>query len=250
MKAQGTPGGFALGHASGDGNGWVHWCLWSHGGNIVDKNDKVIINSPETAKALEYAKAALRQHDPGHRGLERRVQQQGVPGRRNPLDQQRHLDLRRGAERCARSRSPRTWTTPTSRSAPVGKPTELHLMYPVLAMTYTKYPQACKALMAFMLEADNFNPWIESAQGYLTHCLNAYDKNPVWTADPKRTPFRDVAKRTLHRGRARLGRREGGDRDRRLRRARHVRQLLHRPRGREGLDRDRRAAVEADLSLA
>src|SRR5579885_496589 len=83
---------------------------------------------------------------------------------------------------------------------PIGHPTELHLMYPVLAMTYTKYPQACKALMAFMLEADNFNPWIESAQGYLTHCLNAYDKNPVWTADPKTTPFRDVAKRTLTAG--------------------------------------------------
>ena len=81
-----------------------------------------------------------------------------------------------------------------------GKPTELHLMYPVLAMTYTKYPQACKALMAFMLEADNFNPWIQSAKGYLTHCLNAYDKNPVWTADPKATPFRDVAKRTLTAG--------------------------------------------------
>ena len=52
---------------------------------------------------------------------------------------------------------------------PVGKPTELHLMYPILAMTYTKYPQACKALMAFMLDADNFNPWIQSAKGYLTH---------------------------------------------------------------------------------
>ena len=25
----------------------------------------------------------------------------------------------------------------------------------------------------------------------------AYDQNPVWTADPKRTVFRDVAKRTL-----------------------------------------------------
>ena len=83
---------------------------------------------------------------------------------------------------------------------PVGKPTELHLMYPVLAMNYTKYPQACKALMAFMLEADNFNKWIESAQGYLTHCLNAYDSNPVWTADPKRLPFREAAKRSLTAG--------------------------------------------------
>ncbi|MGA7334692.1 MAG: carbohydrate ABC transporter substrate-binding protein, partial [Pseudolabrys sp.] len=33
--------------------------------------------------------------------------------------------------------------------------------------------------------------------GYLTQCLNAYEANPVWTTDPKATPFRDVAKRTL-----------------------------------------------------
>ena len=159
MKAQGTPGGFALGHASGDGNSWVHWCLWSHGGNIVDKNDKVIINSPETAKALEYAKALYGNMIPGTASWNDASNNKAFLGRRNPLDQQRHLDLRRGAEQ-RQDRSPRTWTTPTSRSAPVGKPTELHLMYPVLAMTYTKYPQACKALMAFMLEADKFNPWI------------------------------------------------------------------------------------------
>jgi multiple sugar transport system substrate-binding protein len=67
-------------------------------------------------------------------------------------------------------------------------------------MTYSKYPQACKALMAYMLEADQFNKWIDSAQGYLTHCLNAYDANPVWTADPKRTVFRDAAKRSLTAG--------------------------------------------------
>ena len=83
---------------------------------------------------------------------------------------------------------------------PAGKPTELHLMYPVLAMNYTKYPQASKALIAYMLEADQFNKWIDSAQGYLTHCLNAYDSNPVWTADPKRTVFRDAAKRSLTAG--------------------------------------------------
>ncbi|MGC1696434.1 MAG: extracellular solute-binding protein, partial [Pseudolabrys sp.] len=37
MKAQGTPGGFALGHASGDANSWAYWCLWSNGGEAVDK---------------------------------------------------------------------------------------------------------------------------------------------------------------------------------------------------------------------
>jgi multiple sugar transport system substrate-binding protein len=70
-------------------------------------------------------------------------------------------------------------------------------MFPVLAMTHSKYPQACKALLAFMQEAAQFDPWIEAAAGYLSPCLAKYDANPVWTADPKRTPYRDVAKRSL-----------------------------------------------------
>jgi multiple sugar transport system substrate-binding protein len=200
MKKNNTPGGFALGHASGDGNGWVHWCLWSQGGNTVDKSDKVIINSPETAKALEYAKALYAEMIPGvaswndasnnkaflageinwtDNGISIYVAAQKDPTKKNIAEDMDHSFWPLG---------------------PAGKPTELHLMYPVLGMTYSKYPQACKALMAFMLEADNFNPWIESAQGYLTHCLNAYDKNPVWTADPKRAPFREAAKRSLTAG--------------------------------------------------
>src|SRR3712207_9237062 len=51
-----------------------------------------------------------------------------------------------------------------------------------------------------MLEAEQFNRWISAARGYLTHCLNAYDANPVWTTDPKRTVYRDVAKRSLTAG--------------------------------------------------
>ena len=39
--------------------------LWAHGGNLVDKNDKVIINSPETVKALEYVKALYDTFIPG-----------------------------------------------------------------------------------------------------------------------------------------------------------------------------------------
>jgi multiple sugar transport system substrate-binding protein len=54
--------------------------------------------------------------------------------------------------------------------------------------------------MAFMLEADQFNKWLEAAQGYLTHCLNAYDSNPVWTSDPKNTIFGQAGKRTLTAG--------------------------------------------------
>jgi len=198
MKANGLPGGFALGHASGDGNSWAHWCLWSHNGQTVDAQDKVIINSPETAKALEYAKQLYAQMIPGTAAWNDSSNNKAflageIGWTNNGISI--YVAAQKNAPKIAEDMNHAYFPIGVS-----GKPTELHLMYPVLAMTYTKYPQACKALMAFMLEADNFNPWIESAKGYLTHCLNAYDKNPVWTADPKATPFRDVAKRTLTAG--------------------------------------------------
>ncbi|MDX1542270.1 MAG: extracellular solute-binding protein, partial [Geminicoccaceae bacterium] len=57
LKENGTPMGFALGNASGDGNAWTHWLIWSHGGKMVDENNNVVINSPETVEALKYGKA-------------------------------------------------------------------------------------------------------------------------------------------------------------------------------------------------
>ena len=68
-------------------------------------------------EGAQLRQGALRRDDPGHRVVERRLQQQGVPGQRDPLDQQRHLDLRRGEPRSEpEEQSPRTWTTPTCRS--------------------------------------------------------------------------------------------------------------------------------------
>jgi multiple sugar transport system substrate-binding protein len=199
-KKNGTLGGMALGHASGDANTWVHWCLWTHNGQVVDKDDKVILNSPETAKALEYAKQLYENMIPGV------VSWNDASNNKAFLANEIHWTNNGISIYVAASKDPSKKEIAEDMNhayfpiGPAGKPTELHLMYPVLAMTYTKYPQACKALIAFMLEAANFNPWIEAAQGYLTHCLNAYDTNPVWTADPKRTPYRDVAKRTLTAG--------------------------------------------------
>jgi len=199
-KKNNTPGGLALGHASGDGNSWVHWCLWAHGGNLVDKDDKVVINSPETEKALNYAKALYENMIPGvaswndssnnkaflsgdihwtGNGISIYAAALKDPAKKEIADDMDHA----------------AWPI-----GPVGKSSEFHLMFPMLAMRYSKYPQACKALIAFLLEAENFDKWLVASGGYLTQCLNAYDKNPVWTSDPKRTPFRDIAKRTLTAG--------------------------------------------------
>ena len=80
---------------------------------------------------------------------------------------------------------------------PVGKPTELQLAVPILAFNFTKYPNAAKAFVAFMLEKENYEKWLSGARGYLTHTLNAYDSAPVWTADPKNAVFGQASKRAL-----------------------------------------------------
>ncbi len=64
LKEKGTPGGFALGNATGDGL-WTNWLIWSHGGQLVDTSNRVVIDSAETIKALEYAKEMYATFVPG-----------------------------------------------------------------------------------------------------------------------------------------------------------------------------------------
>ncbi len=195
MKKNNTPAGFALGHASGDANTWLHWALWAYGGNLVDKDDKVIINSPETAKALEFVKGLYETFVPGTASWNDSSNNKAyVAG-------ELYLTSNGISIYVTASRENKQIADDTEHAympvGPVGKPTELHLAFPILTFSFTKFPQACKAFAAFMQEKENFDPWIGAAQGYLSHFLNAYDANPVWTEDRKRTVYRDVSKRTL-----------------------------------------------------
>jgi multiple sugar transport system substrate-binding protein len=197
MKANQTPGGFALGHDSGDAASWVFWCLWAFGGNLVDKNDKVVINSPETEKAINYGKALYDTMVPGVASWN------DASNNKAFLAGEIHwTDNAISIYAAARNDPTKAQIADDMDHAywpvgPVGYPTELHLMWQLLAMAYSKYPQACKALMAFAMEADQFNKLLYASQGWLSHPLNAYAANPVWTEDPKRTVFRDAANRSL-----------------------------------------------------
>src|SRR5580700_226292 len=197
LKANNTPAGFALGHASGDANAWVHNILWGHNAWTVDKDDKVAINSPETVKALEYAKALSDTFIPGvaswndssnnkaflsgdlyltSNGISIYVAAKDDPAKKELAEDTYHA----------------LWPV-----GPLGKPTELQLAVPILAFNFTKYPNAAKAFITFMLEKENFDKWLSGARGYLTQTLNAYDSSPVWTADPKNWVFSQASKRAL-----------------------------------------------------
>jgi multiple sugar transport system substrate-binding protein len=205
LKAKSTPGGFALGRASGDGNAWVHWALWSQGANLVDKNDKVVINSPETVKALEFCKALSETFVAGTASWNDAFNNKAF------LESQVSL-TNNGVSIYAAAKAGAAKGDAKAKEVmddmnhslwpigPVGHPTEFHICYPLMIMKYSKAPNACKAFATFMLEAENYNKWLESAVAYLTHPLNAYDANPVWSTDPKLSLVKDAGRRTLTAG--------------------------------------------------
>jgi multiple sugar transport system substrate-binding protein len=204
LKAKNTPGGMALGRASGDGNAWVHWCLWAFGGNLVDAKDKVIIKSPETEKALAYAQQLYATFIPGTASWNDSFNNKAFLA--GELSLTNNGVSIYAAEKADADKNPKMKELAADTNhalwpiGPVGKPTEIHNCYPMMAMRYSKFPQAAKAFMAFALEAENYDKWLVGAVGYITHPLNYYDKNPVWTSDPKLTIVREVGRRTLTAG--------------------------------------------------
>jgi multiple sugar transport system substrate-binding protein len=205
LKAKSVPGGMALGRASGDGNAWVHWALWSHGGNLVDKNDKVVINSPETVKACEYVKELADTFVPGTASWNDAFNNKAfLSGELSVTNNGVSIYAAAKAGAAKGDAKMKEIMDDINHAlwpiGPVGKPTEFHIAYPMMVMKYSKFQNAGKAFITFMLEAEQYNKWLEDAVGYLTHPLNAYDANPVWSTDPKLTLVKDVAKRTLTAG--------------------------------------------------
>jgi multiple sugar transport system substrate-binding protein len=196
LKARGTPPGLALGHATGDANGWTHWVLWGFGGKLTNENNTLAINSKETVAALEYAKE---------------LYQTFVPGTLSWLDPSNNKAYLAGeisltANGISIYYALKNSTDPKMNAiaadthhafdpvGPIGKRANGGLMFPAFVFKYTKYPNAAKEYLRFMMEKEQYEPWQAACIGYVSHPLRAYESNPIWTADPQHMFYRDVVK--------------------------------------------------------
>ncbi|MQV99044.1 extracellular solute-binding protein, partial [Sinorhizobium medicae] len=189
LKAKGTPAGFPHGKAVGDGNNYAHWLLWSHGGKMVDESGKVMINSPETLAAVNYAKSLYETFIPGTESW------LDINNNRAFLAGQVSLTANGVSLYYAAKKDPalaelaadiRTTNFPIG---PVGQSVELHQTSSILLFKHSKYPEAAKAYLKFMMEADQMNAWIEGSSAYCCQPLKAFADNPVWTSDPIHAPY-------------------------------------------------------------
>jgi multiple sugar transport system substrate-binding protein len=201
LKAQGMPVGLALGNAGGD-TAWCSWLLWSHGGSLVDENNRVTINSKETIAALEYAQALYATF---------------IPGTLSWGDLNNNKAFLSGAISLTQNAISIYYAAKTSGDpalqamaldiqhahlpiGPVGRPTELNPVLTGWVFNHTKYPNAAREYLRFMLEREQYEAWQQASLGFMCQPLRAYESNPIWTSDPKVTPFRDGGRISLYNG--------------------------------------------------
>lgn len=202
LKAKGTPPGFALGHATGDANGWTHWLLWAHGARLADENNNVAINSSQTIAALEYAKELHQTFAPGTASWQ------------DPSNNKAFLagEISLTLNGISIYYAAKTSADPKLKAmvpdiqhgdhpiGPIGSEAHAALMFPAMIFKYSVFPNAAKEYLRFMMEREQYELWQSASIGYISHTLRAYEASPVWKADPQHLFYRDVVKNMRHTG--------------------------------------------------
>ncbi|HWL57893.1 MAG TPA: ABC transporter substrate-binding protein [Paracoccus sp. (in: a-proteobacteria)] len=189
LKEKGTPAGFPFGKAVGDGNNFVHWLLWSHGGQTVNEAGEVAINSPETAAAIEYAKKLYAVFVPGTESwLDINNNRAFLAGDISLTANGVSLYYAAMKEEATKALGEdiRTSNLPIG---PVGKSIELHQTSTISIFQHCKFPNAAKAYLEFMYQPDQMNAWLTGASAYCCQALKGFADNPVWTSNPIHAPY-------------------------------------------------------------
>jgi len=200
LKEAGKPAGFALGNAVGDGNGFANWLLWSHNASVLDEEGNITINSKETIAALKYLKELYPTFIAGtpswndvsnnraYSGQEIALTANGVslyfslkndPATKAIADDTEHQLLPKGLA----STSPMAGLTLNA-----------------MVFKHSSYPNAAKALLQFLLEKEQYEPWLNANSGYWAQPLAAYADAAVWSGDPKVSLFKNTMKSPYYNG--------------------------------------------------
>jgi multiple sugar transport system substrate-binding protein len=191
LRALGHPAGFSLGHALGDATGYANWLLWTHNAYLVDENGKIALDSKETVAALKYATelqktlidGTLSWNDAGNNQAFAAGQ---ISLTFNGVSIYYALKNSKDEKQRAMANDTNHQLQPTGLA-----PSSLQSATVLNAMLFkhSKYPNAAKEYLRFMMEAEQYGPWLAGCIGYWSEPLKAYAKMPFWTADPKLGPY-------------------------------------------------------------
>lgn len=194
LKRIGHPCGFALSHAPGDAPAYANWLLWSHGVALVDEQGKVSLDTPATIRALEYSRALQETMIAGTMGWS------GVSNNRAFISGEIGL-TQNGvsvyyALRTANDAAQNAIAADTDQTEmPFGVATQVPesaLTLNAMVPRYTRFPNAAKEYLRFMMEAPQYDAWLTGCLGYWSQPLKAYGRSAVWDSDPKLRTYREA----------------------------------------------------------
>jgi multiple sugar transport system substrate-binding protein len=191
LKQNGHPAGFALGHAVGDANGFADWLLWTHGAALTDADGKVSLDSQETIAALNYCKELYPSMITGTVSWN--------DASNNKAFAAGEISLTFNGVSiyflCKNSTDPKLQAIAADinhQIAPYGlskRPPQSALVVNAMLFQHSKYPNAAKEYLRFMMEKEQYGPWLANCLGYWSNSLKAYSKMSFWDADPKLKPY-------------------------------------------------------------
>lgn len=187
LKKNGHPAGFALGHAVGDANGFANWLLWTHGAALTDEKGQVSLDSKATLDALKYSRelyphmigGTLAWNDAGNNKAYAAGQ---LSMTFNGVSI--YFVAKKSPEKAMQEIAADTYHQIPPLGMAKARPASA-LVVNAMLFKHSKYPNAAKEYLRFMMEKEQYGPWLSSCLGYWSNSLKAYSKMPFWTEDPK-----------------------------------------------------------------
>ncbi len=194
LKSIGKPAGFALYQSKAEGNCFAYWMLWAFGGYPPNQFNQVSIESGQTLAALEYAKKLYRELISGC------IEWGDVHNNQFYLNDQvsmtyNGMNLYDSAanfgdeDQTKIIQDTRFGTLPKN---PQGQSIESDFFLNQLIHKKTKYPNAAKAFIHFMMQPKQYQAWTTASQGFISSPCTAYENNTFWQKSPQLAAFKNA----------------------------------------------------------
>jgi multiple sugar transport system substrate-binding protein len=193
LKDKGHPVGFALGRAIGDGNQSHYPMVWAFGGAECKKDGKTVaINSPETAKAVDYRRKLYKDGetedilswDDSSNNRAFLAEAVSVTGNAASI----YWAEKKNAPQLREVTDHALW--PQGPAGRFGYSTAISLGI----FKFSKVQKEAKEFVKWLLQPKQYSAWMGIGEGMMAGLLNYYEDDPVWKKDPKLEVVRQIPK--------------------------------------------------------
>jgi multiple sugar transport system substrate-binding protein len=193
IKEKGHSSGFALGRAIGDANQSHYPMLWAQGGAECTKDGKTVaINSPATAKAVDYVRTLFKD-----------AETEDVLSWDDSSNNRAFL----AGELAVTGNAASIYWAET-KNAPQLRAVTNHALWPkgpagrfgystamgLGIFKFSKFQKEAKEFIPWLLQPKQYSAWIGVGEGQIAGLLNFYEDDPVWRKDPKLEVIREIPK--------------------------------------------------------